>query len=396
MHYPESHFVLMAAAPGSSGGATTKDGRKSSYTELSTVDFLGADMSPRALARYANRVQIADLGADGSNFYEEAAVLYANGSDKEAEAALEVALSNPKSSANASEGLWMMLLDLYRLMGEHEKFDAKVLEYATRFEKSPPPWQDMADREAQSASSHADPVFNMVGALNDKTLNQLAQITIVARRNGSVKLDVGRVSSCEETGVNALAKMVKDLKAERSQVTFRNTDGLIKLLDTYVREGDPKLRDVWMLLLTLLQYSGNQEEFENTAIDYAVTFEESPPSWDTAIAEQQVATDETDAETDEDKEPDSGNIFVFEGELSSADDQRIRDLAAYAEGRRVTQVDCSRLRRMDFVSAGLLFNILTTLQAQNGKVVLRDVNAMVGALLRVMGVDQIAKVLLHR
>jgi len=50
---------------------------------------------------------------------------------------------------------------------------------------------------------------------------------------------------------------------------------------------------------------------------------------------------------------------------------------------------------MDFVSAGTLFNILATLQAQGKLVVLHKVNAMVAALLRVMGVDQVAQVTLR-
>jgi anti-anti-sigma regulatory factor len=58
-------------------------------------------------------------------------------------------------------------------------------------------------------------------------------------------------------------------------------------------------------------------------------------------------------------------------------------------------VDCRRLRRIDFVCAGTLFNILVTLQAQGKLVRLVNVNAMVAGLLRVMSVDQVAKVTLR-
>ena len=50
---------------------------------------------------------------------------------------------------------------------------------------------------------------------------------------------------------------------------------------------------------------------------------------------------------------------------------------------------------MDFVSAGTLFNVLSTLNGQGKRIALHNVNAMVGALLRVMSVDQVARVTLR-
>ena len=38
---------------------------------------------------------------------------------------------------------------------------------------------------------------------------------------------------------------------------------------------------VWLLLLDLYQMLGLQNEFEEAAVDYAVTYEVSPPSWET-------------------------------------------------------------------------------------------------------------------
>ena len=62
---------------------------------------------------------------------------------------------------------------------------------------------------------------------------------------------------------------------------------------------------------------------------------------------------------------------------------------AFASDHAVVNVDCSRLRRVDFVAAGSLFNVLATLQGQGKNISLNRVNAMVAALLRVMGIDQV-------
>ena len=76
--------------------------------------------------------------------------------------------------------------------------------------------------------------------------------------------------------------------------------------------------------------------------------------------------------------------------------RQIKDAAAFAAERAMVDVDCSRLRRVDFVSAGIFFNILATLRSQGKLVVFRHVNNMVAALLRVMGVDQVAQIVTRR
>jgi anti-anti-sigma regulatory factor len=139
----------------------------------------------------------------------------------------------------------------------------------------------------------------------------------------------------------------------------------------------------------MLQHTGEHDRFEQTALDYAITFEESPPSWEPKAEAESITTSGLEVS---DSAPDKVSL---EGELVSSKNESIRKLAAFAEGRQMIEVDCGRLRRIDFVSAGQLFNILATLQAQGKLVVLQNVNAMVAALLRVMGVDQVAQVMLR-
>jgi anti-anti-sigma regulatory factor len=145
-------------------------------------------------------------------------------------------------------------------------------------------------------------------------------------------------------------------------------------------------------LLELLQYAGDQARFENLAVDYAVTFEESPPSWERrgapAPSPERPAPVVPTAQLD----PDG---FAFEGELTGAGNETLKRLAGFASGRNQLKIDCARLRRIDFVCAGTLFNILVTLQAQGKLVSFVNVNAMVAGLLRVMSVDQVAHVTLR-
>jgi len=162
------------------------------------------------------------------------------------------------------------------------------------------------------------------------------------------------------------------------------------MLQGQVAPGRGDNREIWLLMLELLQYTGEHARFEDLAVDYAVTFEESPPSWE--FKSQQKAAEDTAVL---DTAARGGDAFRFEGELTGASNEPIRKLAAHASGLQVVTVDCSRLKRIDFVGAGTLFNVLATLQSQGKLVVMQNVNAMVGALLRVMSVDQVAQVTLR-
>nr|WP_246264097.1 STAS domain-containing protein [Aromatoleum toluvorans] len=322
--------------------------------------------------------------------YEEAAVLYANGNTAEAEAALNGVLD--AQASHAGEGLWMMLLDLYRLTGQRQRFEQRVLDYATRFERSPPPWSDLSSAP-EHVRSNVAPMVNMSGGLSGQVAAQFQQMGIIGKKSGAIRIDLGRLRSVDETGCTLFRGVLREFAAERVKVSLLNCGQLAEMLAGQVRAGEPSGRDIWLLLLEMLQHTGEQERFEDLAVDYAITFEESPPSWEPRVEQAASSTSVQEVALDLDAPPSSD--FVLDGEITSTAVEKIRKLAAHASSLQNVEVDCGQLRRIDFVSAGTLFNILATLQAQGKKVVLRNVNAMVAALLRMMGVDQVAVVLLR-
>lgn len=315
-------------------------------------------------------------------------MLYANGNVREAEAVLDGVLS--EGADGAGEGLWMMLLDLYRLTGQKERFESRVLDYATRFERSPPAWEDLSNKASRRPKAEAIPLFNIAGVLSAGVAEQCRQIRVIGERGGSVRLDLKRLRSFDEEGCTLLMELIAHLKAERVKMALINSGHLAEMLAPHVKPGEAKARPVWLLLLELLQHTGEFERFEQVALDYAITFEESPPSWE---AVEPIASSELKQIEEEQARSEAG--FVFEGELLNAGGDTLRKLAAAASERDAMEVDCTELRRMDFVTAGTLFNIVATLRSQGKLVTLVNVNAMVGALLRVMGVDQVAQVTLR-
>jgi ABC-type transporter Mla MlaB component len=352
--------------------------------ELSTLDFTaGGDMG-RALANAAGAMEVQEVSSGMSAAAEEAAVLYANGSVQQAEQVLGGVLEVPDAS-HVGEGLWMMLLDLYRLTGQRERFEAKVIDYATRFEKSPPPWVDLSG-QAERRASGAPPLVNLAGNLSGQVAQQFGQIEIIGRKSGAIRIDLGKLRGVDDAGCTLLWTTVTKLAAAKVKVSFINCGQTLGLLEGRLAAGRAECQDGWLLLLELLQHAGEHDRFEQWAVDYAITFEVSPPSWEgraqpapaAAVAGKPAAG--------------SGDPACLEGELTSATPDVLRRLAARASEVGSLDVDCTRLRRIDFVSAGTLFNILAALRGQGKLVVLHNVNAMVAALLRVMSVDQVAQV----
>jgi anti-anti-sigma regulatory factor len=359
------------------GGAPVLDDPP--HTELSALDFSRDGQGD---------IEISEVGAMSGigAVYEDAAVLYANGNDRDAEHLLATVFDDPANAAG--EGLWMMLLDLYRLTGQREKFDARVIDYARRFERSPPPWDDLSLQSMKRGGDSA-PLFNLIGTLSVQTGQQLQQICSIGRKGGAIRVDVGKLRAVDDEGCGLLKNALAQLVSDRVKVSVFGAAKLVTLLSGKIEAGVAEKRDIWMLLLEMLKYTGESARFEDLAVDYAVTFEVSPPSWESKMPLPSEEAAVADAPVRGEEE------FYLEGEVMGSNSEIIRKITEFGADRQVVIIECGQLRRLDFVAAGTLFNALAALQAQGKLVQLLNVNAMVGALMRVMSIDQVAQVTLR-
>jgi ABC-type transporter Mla MlaB component len=342
------------------------------------------DHEDLSLQECASMVEVQEVSTGIGSVCEEVAVLYANGNMREAESLLDALLADAGHGDN--ETAWTMLLDLYRLTGQRERFESRVIEFATRFERSPPPWQDFS--AAAPRVSGAAPSMKLAGLLSSALARQVDQIVVLGERNAAVRIDLSSLRDADEGGSAMLLEAISRLRRNRVKVSLSGADRLAEALSGRIRSGVAEERAVWLLLLELVQSAGTQERFDEIALDYAVTFEESPPSWAPAQAAEARPARATEGGT---RGP--ASQLVFEGDITGGGSAVFGQLVQAAEDSHNVQVDCTRLRRMDFVSAGTLFNVLSTLRGKGHHVTLRGVNAMVLALLHVMGVGQVARVI---
>ena len=112
---------------------------------------------------------------------------------------------------------------------------------------------------------------------------------------------------------------------------------LSDLVRSTIKMGDRDASEApWLLLLALLQLRNLEKDFEEMAMDYCVTFEVSPPSFETP---QHVATSNTVTT------PTGTECFMLPALINSGANALFDAIDAYAEHAPTVMIDCSRLAR---------------------------------------------------
>jgi hypothetical protein len=89
-----------------------------------------------------------------------------------------------------------------------------------------------------------------------------------------------RVQDVDEDGARMLVRGTGQGPAQRTRCCDGQRQALRDLLTPRIMPGKAELPAQWLLYLETLQQLGDEAAFEEFAIQYAVTFEQSPPSWD--------------------------------------------------------------------------------------------------------------------
>src|SRR5690606_9192988 len=156
------------------------------------------------------------------------------------------------ADSGAPHALWMMLLDLYRLDGRRERFEARVIDYARRFECSPPAWRDLSAGSAATRRDAAS-VANLSGRLAAASVEQLAQLEVVARARGAIRIDLARVRGVDDEGCKALIESIARMRRARVKVALARGENVKTRLEERLEEPDAP-REAWLLMLEVLQH----------------------------------------------------------------------------------------------------------------------------------------------
>ena len=335
-------------------------------------------------------IEVGGSSLDGS-VSEEAAILYANGQTGEARECLAKAVR-----AGGDERCWRMLLDLHLIDGDRAAFDALALEFAQRFECSAPAWLDPAAAAAKGASSSASKTaptapaaaLTLSGKLTAASATLFEPLRAAKPGGPALRIDLSGLAGGDAAGCRLLLQALQSLRTRKVAAELAGEStllaGLARVTLQGARRADPAL---WLLRLELLQWLGREEEFDTVALDYAVTFEESPPSFETPHAQSvRPAARATAAAPAAHVAPPEvlGDGLAYAREL----EEWVGTLPEAAEVR----INLAGTRRIGFVAAGALLNAVMRLHAQGRSVHLDQPNALVAGLLDLMGLGEVARI----
>jgi anti-anti-sigma regulatory factor len=351
--------------------------------------------SARPAPRPGGRVGTEEFHSASLPVAQEAAVLYSAGETEAAAALLKHEIKDPVGRNNKQA--WLMLFDLHLVAQNRAEFDSLSMLFTVKFEQSPPAWADSADGASdprRQQSRERKDFFALKPTQLGDIAGEIDKFVAFAESQGTVRLDVGKVTSLTPEEATLLAAALRKLRKKQTPMWFNALDGFEKVLRDAMneRQGDAG-KPYWDLLFELLIVQGKGEQFEELGLEFAVAFEMSPPSWETYVntvaeAAKAAAPVPSEPEPAAKAEPSSG--YGLKGVLSASSANQMAELNAYAATQTEVVVDMSRLLRIDFAFTSAFFEAVKAFQLAGKRVILANLNELNAALLEALGVNRYA------
>lgn len=317
---------------------------------------------------------------------EEAAAMYAAGQELDALRRLEAAIKSGEALGDAAVRAWGCLFDLLQVLGRRPAFEALALTFARRFEKSPPAWSPVVEGpHVASESSGGRAHVSLSGALNAGIGEVLKQTMKLAATSTIVRMDLAKLVDADNDGATLLMRAMAALKRAKKEFVFGSPDHLAQILAAKLVPGERRHESMWLLLLELYQQAFRQDAFEEAAVNYAVTFEVSPPSWEALPARAELPPPVSSSPAPK------AEGFVLRGQLLDATVADFAPLEAALAGRDEFDIDAHNLVRIDAGSARQLLVVLVRLHAAGKKLRIIGLSTLVAVYLDTLGFADVAE-----
>ena len=356
---------------------------------------------------------------------EEAAIRFANGDTAGAEAGL-LEMLDPAGLRIGQSETWMALFDLYRASGEQDKFETAALQFVQRFDRSAPQWFSLP--ELVRSLSVPSNMQRLPGPTADWVCPSVLGLQTVATLKAAMarapmpwRLDWSKLKTIDFVAVDALTAVFKAWGEQSVKLRFIAESQLQRVLASSTPSGERETpQEWWQLRMEVQRVTHRPDEFELTALDFCVTYELSPPSWETSKcdyksidAEGQATSSHTiigdvfkdsissvlntfdgDSLIDAQGSQYGGNVSTVElsGQIEGDVITALEQLEAKLMGADIMIISCAKLIRVDFSAAGTLLNWVSARQSENRAVQFSDVNRLIAAFFNVIGITEHARV----
>ncbi len=314
---------------------------------------------------------------------EDAALRFASGHAAKARELLEQGVQNDHDT-KISPLAWLALFDLHQRAGDKPAFDLFSLQYVVQFERSAPVWE--ATEKPQGPPRLTGSYIGLTGKLTAAVATQLEGLRrAMAKQLPEARVDMLSVTGFDDEGARLVAAALGEARRKKFPLQLQRAEKLKPALEAAVKKGRDGGEGAWLLSLELLQWENAHAAFEDRAVEYAVTFELSPPSWEPpnaakAAVATAAAANGADASTE-------NEVLRWSGVMAGPAVPQLGRLSEFAPGRAVIPIDMTEVERIDFVCAGALLNTINRIEAQRKAVQIVGATPIVRVLLLLIGIS---------
>lgn len=352
---------------------------------------------------------------------DEAVISFANADFGQCEQSLSQ-ITGPGGARSQHAETWLVLFDLYRATGQQQRFETLAGDYAHQFGWSAPQWFSLpklvSDAVADAASAERSvhgPLAGEVGWICPEVLD----IDAVARlRSQTLQMplpwvfDWAALRSVDAEAATQLSSLFRHWSKQQLEMRWMSGENLFSTLQeaapTGVRDADPAF---WQVRLDALRLANRADQFDEAAIDYCVTYEVSPPSWErtrcnvriggsgmnthtpplSMVSEVSTGFMESGLIDDAGSGTQVANIELS-GQLVSDISETLNRLNTQLGNATLVQVSCAKLIRVDFIAAGDLLNWVLLKRGEKRMVHFIDAHRLVALFFGAMGINEHARV----
>ena len=380
-----------------------------------------ASMAPIQLAMppaedFGNAFATASAEVQHDPDLDEAVIAFANADFEQCEQSIASLTSLSGARAQHAE-TWLVLFDLYRATGQQHKFESLALDYAQQFGWSAPQWFSMPKLVAEAASEERPSRSRIEGQVGWVCPNHLDADGVAKLASLALQMplpwvfDWGALQTIDAEACGRLSELFRSWIPQDLDMRWLSGERVFTVLQeaapTGVRDADPAF---WQVRLDALRMSNRPDQFDEAAIDYCVTYEVSPPSWEAARCVVRVTGSNqgttqpplsvvSDVSTSFQEsrfndEPSMVQVGTVElsGQLVGDIAPTLAKMDEELGPAKIVNVSCAKLIRVDFIAAGDLLNWVLARRSENRTVSFVEAHRMVALFFGAMGINEHAMV----
>lgn len=340
----------------------------------------------RAPVDHGRSIQMTGL----SGPCEEAAALYAAGRSREAANVLTSELNNKKGAC--PQALWYMLMDIYQATGQHVAFEKLAMFFAKVFNTSPPSWEAVVVQQMGFGRN----VLIVEGEARDIHPEKIRDFLLAGKSLKQARLDLSRAKldgtlDDPMASVRRLIDILPRIRRQKISVFLMGEAQMMTDIRARLRTPDGENDALWLLLFELMQWRGQEESFEDLAVEYAQRFDRCAPGYelDGAIA---LAPEEL-APVSEIKWSEKNETITPPSTIAETDTKTLLDKVEETLSRHGSvRLDVSYVKLLEYDAAVALGRFLGVAGNPRENVIISRPNELIRVLLDIVGASDLVSI----